>query len=484
MEKPNILWIHTDQQRSESIGCYGQKWAKTPNFDNLAAEGTLFENAFCQSPVCAPSRTSQLTGAYPLETGVLNNEHAGFELPEKFIPIGVLLEKAGYLSGTFGKQHVSKGRFWSEEEFIIAANEYVSHFELIGPYTGKDEEYDILNTPGNPGHILGGIYPEKEDCATRCIDSGYKFIEKAQEEEQPFFLRLNIEWPHAPILAPRPFDTLYDPKDLPIRYFDEEKDIKGRSDFDLAWTKKYSDFTSSKENVDKHWRYYMGSVAYLDSQIGKVLEYLKDNDLRENTIIVFSSDHGHMMGERGVMEKGGFDRNSLSVPFIWSWPGHIPKGKRVKDLTELIDLPRTLLSLCGLSDLTPSNYRGRDLFSEEQAPDKIFSQIDLNIPELDQFRYAVQTSDWRLDITYCYDGRELTLEERDGNLFDLKNDKYEEANQFYNPAFKEIRRELLKSIDDNFKSFEMDPRLLDNAYNAHQEVWHAITEYRERHKND
>jgi len=264
---------------------------------------------------------------------------------------GKPLEKAGYLSGSFGKQHVAKGRFWSEEEFIIAANEFVSHFELIGPYTGKDDEYDIITTLGNPGHILGGIYPEKEDCSTRCIDSGYKFIEKAQAEQQPFFLRLNIEWPHAPILAPPPYDTLYDPKDLPIRYFDEEKDIKGRSDFDLLWTKKYSAFTSSKENVDKHWRYYMGSVAYLDSQIGKVLDYLKDNGLRENTIIVFSSDHGHMMGERGVMEKGGFDRNSLSVPFIWSWPGHIPEGKRVKELSEMIDLPRTLLSLCGLSDL-------------------------------------------------------------------------------------------------------------------------------------
>ena len=464
MSKPNILWIHTDQHRTDSIGCYGSAWAKTPNFDILAETGTLFENAFCQSPVCLPSRTSQLTARYPIETGGLNNPHSFFDFREDLKPFPLIFEEAGYATGSFGKHHTQKGKVWQTWKSILATNKHIDHFGFIDGQH-KDEDYGMLKHPGG-GHIVtGGTYPDDiSNCAIDCVNEGINFINNAQAEEKPFLLRLSIEWPHNPIITPKPFDALYNEDTLPVRFFDK-KTLEGRSKFDLGKINSDAMFKLSNAELKSYWRYYMGLAAYVDFEFGRILRLLEDNDLRDNTIIVLSSDHGHLLGENGFSDKDCFDTPAYKVPYIWSWPKHIPQGKREEGIADMLDLPKTLLNLCGLKAQTPSDYKGRDLF-KEKAPEASFAQIrcrpTAGMP--DAFRYAIRTLEWRMDINFSVYGTELTIEQMDGNLFDIINDPFEEKNLFNKPEYFSIRDTLINKIHEHFSSLDIDKRVLDLSY--------------------
>lgn len=474
MSKPNVLWLHTDEHRADSLGCYGSAWAKTPNFDSLAAAGTLFENAFCQSPVCMPSRTSQLTSSYPIENGGLNNNHAYFGFREGYVPFPLLFEEAGYQTGSFGKHHTQKGRIWGTAKGILATNKHIDHFGLLGGL--KDADYGVMKSPSELPLVIGGTYPDGlENCAQQCVDEGISFIQDSRKNQKPFLLRLSIEWPHTPVITPRPFDTLYDENELPVRYYDENA-LKNSSRYD----RRIRDFEKmhhlTPAQLRSHWRYYMGLAAYVDHEVGRLLRFLEENNLREDTIIIFSADHGRMLGQKGFLDKGCFDIPSFQVPYIWSWPGHIKEGKREEGLAEMTDMAPTLLKLCGLEDNIPDTYKGRDLFADP-APEILFAQIkNTSDPAQDNiFRYAVRTKKWRMDIDFYMDGREMTVEEMDGNLYDLEADPLEYNNLFMEPAFAAVRGELLEQLRQDYKKRDIDPRLLDPAYMNYSKSWSEIT---------
>jgi len=474
MKQPNILWIHTDEQRADSLGCYGSAWAKTPNFDSLAEQGTLFKNAFCQSPVCMPSRTSQLTATYPLENGGLNNNHAYFDFRQELKPFPLVFEEAGYHTASFGKHHTHRGRVWGTAKGILATNQHIDHFGLLGER--KDADYGVMKSPSELPLVIGGTYPDGiENCAQQCVDEGIKFIGNNQQSGAPFLLRLSIEWPHTPVITPRPFDTLYDENTLPVRYYDQNA-IKNSSRYDLkkAAFEKMDQLTDAQ--LRSHWRYYMGLVAYVDHEVGRMLAFLDENQLRENTIIVFSSDHGRMLGQKGFLDKGNFDTPAFQVPYIWSWPGYIPEGKREAGLAEMLDMPRTLLKLCGLKDKIPDTYRGRDLFADA-PPEMIFAQIKATDEPAQRniFRYAARMADWRMDIDFPIDGRELTEDEMDGNLYDLQADPLEYNNLFRDLAYIHIRNQLLQAIRTDYNHLHIDPRLKDPAYMNYSKSWSEMT---------
>jgi arylsulfatase A-like enzyme len=213
--------------------------------------------------------------------------------------------------------------------------------------------------------------------------------------------------------------------------------------------------------------------AQVDHEVGRLMEVMDELGLTKNTIIIYSADHGAGLGEFGLVTKGTFDDPSWRVPYIWSWPGHIPEGVVSEDLAELMDMNRTLLRLCGLERMIPASWRGRDLF-KDPAPDAVFGQIGYPNPNsvvglagdkrghFAQMRVGIRTNQYRMDYTYMKNGEKMPVE--DGNLFDMIDDPGELKNLWDDPDRQLIKASLTKRMDRWFEEIDK-PDLLFKSIN-------------------
>lgn len=471
--KPNILFIHTDEQRADSLGAYSS-WAKTPYLNQIAKEGTVFTANFCQSPVCMPSRSSTFSCKPVLEVGCLNNHPLHTTpFPEGTITFPEVFADNGYATGSFGKHHVLQSKIWQTSKGVSACYPCMTHFELDPPHDEK--EHKLLFRKTSLPLISAGIFPDNQtDCAKFCVEHGMEFLENVPEG-QPWLLRLSIEWPHTPVLCPRPFDQLYKKGLFKIKKHSEEgKASRSKQDKRVAKYQNFDAFTA--EELEWIYQCYYGLCAYVDSQIGRMIEYLKKNDLYDNTIIVFGSDHGRMLGEWGAGEKDVYDAPSWQTPLIMKYAPLIPKGARRDDFSENIDIGSTLLSLCGLKDQTPTDYRGVDLFAGDTGRHAIFGAIKAAHLEdkPDTFRYAIRTKKWRCDVDFDIYGKEMDFEQYDGSLYDLVNDPDEEFNLFYKPEYREVAQDLVKQLFAEYHATKIDPRLLDPEYFRFHRTWSEV----------
>ena len=469
---PNILWIQTDEQRPDSLGCWGSRWAKTPNLDALAASGVVFRNAVCQAPVCLPSRTSQMTCRYPHEVAAMTNDMAQREvLPPGTLMFTQLLAAVGYQTVTFGKRHLPKWDSWQRHESCVLNAEYSGYFALNARYS--ESEHHVVKRPSSTPIILAGRYPTFEPNPSRTItDWAINFL-RERDRSRPFLLRVSHNWPHTPVLAPPPFDELYDPGQLPVRFYDAEA-YAGRSDADRQIADSHRMSELSKEQYRQMWKDYMGLCAYVDYEVGRLLAVVQSLALDHDTIVVYSSDHGKNLGEWGAGEKGTFDRQCWGVPFIWSWPGHVPEGKVSDELCELLDTGRTLAGLTGVD--APAHWRGRDLFSSS-PPAAVFGEIGvpnsraalLNAGEKKEdeankdhrpLQVGVRTARHRLDLVWMKDGRRV--DPADGNFFDLETDPLEKRNLWHETAAASTRQELLRRLEEWFAGLDKPAALFGN----------------------
>lgn len=472
----NILWIQTDEQRPDSLGCYGSGWARTPNMDALAATGTLFMTAVCQSPVCVPSRSSQLTGRYPQEVNTLHNNVGISELtddrkvdvfPVEIKPLPkVLADVKGFKTATIGKVHTPRRNMWDGIIDIVNDSRYAGYYGL-GP--GYDErEYGVVKRPGGTPVILGGTYPSMdENPSKRATDAAVAWLKEAEASGTPFFLRVSHNWPHSPVLAPRPYDSLYDPADLPIRFCDNVA-YETRS----SWDREIADLQRMHElgedSARQMWKSYMGLCAYIDSEIGRLLDAVDSLGLREDTLLMFSADHGNALGEWGATKKGFFDQQVWRVPFIWSWPGVVPEGVVRTDLCELVDTARTVAGLAGIKP--DVSWRGRDLFAEQAAaPGAVFGEIGWPnvaaplwvLPSMTppsehwrRLRVAVRTARYRMDEHWMENGRRISPEQADGNLFDLVADPDERRNLWAAAEHQKVVHQLRELVAEWFDTLD------------------------------
>jgi len=465
---PNILWIQTDEQRPDSMGCWGSTWAKTPNVDALAARGTVFRNTVCQSPVCLPSRTSQMTCRYPQEVNAMTNDMGQRDvLPAGTQMFTQVLAAAGYETVTFGKRHLPKWDSWQRHESCVLNSEYSGYFALNARY--REEDYHVIKRPGSTPIILAGTYPVFEPNPSRTItDWAMKFL-RERDRSRPFLLRVSHNWPHTPVLAPPPFEQLYDPEELPVRFFDEEA-YAGRSQSDRRIADSHRMRELSKAQYRQIWKHYMGLCAYVDYEVGRLLAVLESLGMERETIVIYSSDHGKLLGEWGAGEKGTFDRQCWGVPFIWSWPGHLPEGRVSEGLCELMDTGRTLAGVLGIE--APAEWRGRNLFGDA-APEAVFGEIgvpnsaapllageqkeDEANRDHRPLQVAVRTQRYRMDLVWMKDGQRV--EPTDGNLFDLEADPLERRNRWRDEASAGVKRELLGKLEDWFASLEKPAEL-------------------------
>lgn len=449
-QPPNILWIMTDDQRIDSLGCYGSPWATSPNIDALAQSGTLFRHAIAQSPVCAPSRTSILSGKYCHSTGILENRSkVSGTLPaltESFV-------RHGYQVTNIGKLNMINGDpFPNTIKSPGYGGPAATPFKLKGEFEDRESDFDVITLPDFV--IIAGTYPLPEEQTEHGITTtnAIQYIEN--ELQEPFFLRVSMISPHTPVLPPKPYDTLYKPEDIPLPFptkdeFETKPEIERIRLHRLAG----SFGRISRDEMRKSWAAYYGLTASVDHQVGLLMEALQRQQLLDNTIVVFASDQGVQMGEHGIYMKRNFYEQTVLCPLIFSWLGRLPEGKTVDAQVEMLDLLPTLIELAGL----PGNTEAQGislvpLISEntQTGKDAVFSEIDFGtahaqypfFTDIESARQImVRTPEWKL--TYFPD-----LDNPDGALYNLHTDPGETDNLFSSVQYRQIIENLKNMAKD------------------------------------
>lgn len=460
--RPNVLWIQTDEQRPDSLGCYGSEWAHTPNVDRLAREGAVFRECHVQSPVCVPARTSQITGRYPQETGIFDNKYY-YErniLPPNLVTFPQAFSSAGYNVASIGKWHTPDHPIWQY-------NNPWQHFDTLGPAMVRDPEQEekarIIRRPRGAPLIIGGIYPEDErwgtDMGSHHTDLALAWLRENANGPQPFFFRVSYLWPHTPAVAPRPWHRLYEGKNFIVPIDHREEMYANRSLLD----RQLSDEQGGNEFDRETWEWicqtYYGCCAYIDHQIGRLLFALEEMGLMDNTIIAFTSDHGRNNGEYGCCEKSTFDHEVWRVPQVIRYPEKVAPGQVRTDICEGLDLGPTLMSLAGVE--RPAGFRGRDLFNSEE-PDAVHGVIergggrDVNNPHADENRghrrLAIRTKRWRYDFASHLHNKELAKNQQHPSLYDIENDPLERFNLINDPRHRDTVSDLHAQLLDWFHS--------------------------------
>jgi uncharacterized sulfatase len=384
-QKFNILFIVVDDLNI-SLGCYGNPAVKTPNIDRLAQGATLFQHAYCQYPLCNPSRTSFLSGRRPESTGVWNNitpprtnlKEAVF-LPEYF-------RQAGYYSAVIGK--VAHEDFESDLNLDLA--EDVGQF-----YSGADHKEDLGDEPlGIPWLATNEADDQEPDgkIARRAVE----VLE--QNKNKLFFLGVGFKRPHRPYVAPKKYFDLYNASgtdEPPPGWSDERK---------IAWV---------REHDVKH---YYACVSFIDAQVGILMEALQRLDLMKKTIIVLLGDNGFHLGEHGgLWRKQTLWEEALHIPLIIAAPGQ-PAGRVSQQLVELVDLYPSLAQLCSLP--VPEGMEGTSLLPLLKDPDRSWKKAAFSMnARRGLFGVSVRTTDYHY-IQYEFG--------EPSQLFDLRVDPHEE----------------------------------------------------------
>ncbi len=366
----NVLFIMTDDLNCD-LGAYGHSLVQSPHIDQLAKEGVLFENAYTNFPVCGQSRNSFLSGLYPDQNGVTRLRR----LLRDYVPDVVTLPQhfmaSGYTAARVGKMyHYDNPRG-------IGTNSHddpASWNTRINPIGRDKTEEDIIFSlvPGSFGATLSWLAAEGTDeeqtdgiVATESI----KLLEQYAKEGTPFFLGVGFYKPHTPFVAPKQYFDLYNPEDIEVPRVPEDylSTLPAPTARQLRHWKPQNDLP--EETARQAIHAYYATISFLDAQIGRVLQAVEDLGLSDNTIILFSSDHGYHMGEHGYYQKTTPFEAADRVPLIIATPDMPTGGSRTDALIEMIDFYKTLSELAGLP-APPSYVQGKSLVPILKNPDK------------------------------------------------------------------------------------------------------------------
>ncbi len=474
-KRPNILFLCTDQQRGDSLNCTGASWAVTPNLDKLADEGALFRNCYVQNPVCSPSRASLFTGKYVANHGLHAN---GVPLPSHQVLFTRQLADAGYDCGMVGKQHLSPCDAWQTEprqddgyryfkwahgpNHRALENDYhawlrSTHpdiYETIFPSKGANEStaYSNKASTGTPiDHVKKEAHYSHwvAECAT-------EFIQHPRKPDESFCLVANFFDPHHSFGAPDEFRDLINADAIPSPSTRKDE-LANKPPEQLFYSETsyagvapgFTDYT--EDQIREIRAQYWAMIALVDFEVGRILEALEEAGLAENTIVVFSSDHGEMLGNHRQLLKGPQLYDDLTrVPLIARWPGYITPGTVVEELVQWVDLPATFLDVAGCAP--GAGVQGDSLIpllSNEQSSWRDWA--------LSEYRDSGFTTDpqimttmlrheqWKLIVWH---GSPATSGQRNGELYDLSNDPHELFNLFHDTNYAAVRRRLkLKLLD-------------------------------------
>ena len=463
--KPNFLFIMTDQQTLRSLSCYKGTASRTPTIDRMASEGVRFETAYCAYPACMPSRAAFMTGRWPHVNGVRYN---GTRLPRDEISMPKLFKEAGYRTALCGKDHCFGWKDVLAE--LFDHNLDAMHFGIRDPIpddfpAGAKEANAYYREVLRPrvSNTLGyGVLPfAPELCDAGLItESCTRFIRKCHADNKPFFTWLSYPGPHWPFACPESYVDTVPPDKVDMPPHD---DLSDNPENVQAVHRLLGMDMVTEADIRKVTSIYYGSVRYLDDQIQRVFQLLRELGIEEDTVVVFTSDHGEYMGEHGLLHKSNAAYDCLTrVPSVWWWPGHIQAGTTCNEFIEGIDLVPTVLDLCGLG--IPFGVQGishadgllgKDAFTAREAcfcesgcegmpyvidegfvPAKNLSEAWKQVGSLRMDYWAnrmkmVRTRRWKL--AYYANG--------EGELYDMKNDPWELTNLYHSPDHREVVEE-------------------------------------------
>ncbi len=440
MNRPNILWLMTDEQRTDSLGCYGSPWAHTPNLDALAARGARFTCAYTPSPVCLPARVSMLSGLLPHECGTWWNDCGGFRdvpyLTHRF-------EELGYATASFGKQHYcrrSMGRaqaFQHEESIVIS--DHVHYFHYAAGY--DPAEFDAVQYRGVYPWIFGGVFPapEEQTAEARAVDRAIQWLD-GRDATEPFLLRVSLNAPHTPVAPPRDSVELIDRDAVTVGPTGAGSTV-GAPRW-IAGLLAYCADASvlSDDELRSMRRSYYAQVAFADKQFGRLLSWMSTRRLLDNTVIGFVSDHGTHLGDHGLVQKQTFYEASAVVPLIIATPASLSgaAGVTIGRPVETRSLLPTLLDLAGAPapapgtpDTAPS--LARSVLTGGDPPVRpVFSELSLGSFDLrpDDHHVMLRDGPWKLCLTMAAGASAP----QDLCLYNLDEDPDELTNRAADPA--------------------------------------------------
>lgn len=471
---PNLLLIWTDEQRPDTLSCYGNTQTRTPNLDRLAQHSTVFEHCFCCSPVCTPSRGSILSGRWPHQHGALQNN---IPLNEDCKTLAEYLG-TGHRASYLGKWHLGDEIFAQHgwQDWISFEDEYIDHYSDGRDRSARSDYHHYLRKTGFPcdKEIESGPLYSRNYAAslgephTKAGWLGSRAAEAIRErsaEDGPWAMSVNFLEPHMPFFGP--LNHRYDPDalevppvfnripegPLPHSYFlhTEEHVKKGYDGQDVT--------------TEAGWRRlmanYYGLVEMVDNAVGRILDALEESGQAENTIVVFTSDHGEMMGSHRMLGKGVFYRQSVEVPLLIHLPGQT-ESRRLAGNFSQIDLLPTLLDLMGVA--VPSGLSGSSradaLRGGELPPEDIFLFWHPQKPGQPE---RLKGQSWRGIVTPDGWKYAVSPQEEIGLLFNLQDDPWEQRNRFCDPELASVRQTLHERLTAWMRKQD-DPALQDGRF--------------------
>jgi len=462
-ERPNLLWIMTDQQRRDSIGAYGNPAIKTPNLDRLAEGGVRFNQCYIATSPCSPSRASLLTGLYAHTHGVVVNN---IVLPEDVPSLGNTLKAAGYRAAWVGKWHLGptdSPKHGFTDKWVDHARSYRDYLERVGLLQAFPERRGGSAWPRGVRYGRSPV-PEEHFLETFLAREAISFLEESGS--QPFCLAVSFRAPHPPVTPPEPWYSMY-PRDkvpLPANFHDdmENKPLwqrqrrTGRMDSGRRGARKWEGTTFPKSRVlaewtEEEWReiiaLYYGFVSYVDNWTGKVLEALDRQGLTDNTIVLYTTDHGDMMGSHGLITKSYIYDEDMRVPLVMRYPPLIKPGTATDALVSNVDVFPTLLEMMGVK--VPRGVQGRSflpVLEGEAQPHRDAAFMEVASRGIK----AVRTGRWKYTVNW----RPRDLDE----LYDMENDPLELRNLATDPEHADACERLRKRILDWMRETR-DPEL-------------------------
>jgi uncharacterized sulfatase len=436
----NVLFIAVDDMNNH-LGCYGHPLVQSPNIDRLAQRGVRFDRAYCQFPLCSPSRTSLLTGRRPDVTQVYDlQKHFRSVLPD-VVTLPQLFMQNGYFAARVGKLYHfgNPGQIGTD-----GLDDAPSWNERINP-KGRDKAEEHLLTNHTPKRGLGsslsflraeGTDEEQTDgiVATDTI----RLLEAHREE--PFFIAAGFYRPHCPYIAPKKYFDLYpfDQVRLPVGSLDYLADVPKPA---LSSTQPHPWFGVTEEQGREALQAYWATISFVDAQVGRLLEALDRLQLTDRTIVVFWSDHGYHTGEHGLWKKQSTFENSARVPLIIAAPGTKARGVSCERTVELLDLYPTLADLCGLPP--PAGLDGRSLKPLLEDPGAAWDQPAFTQVWRGSFPgHSIRTERFR--YIEWDNGR------RGAQLYDYSTDPDEKRNLIDDPASSATVAELKAKVQQHW----------------------------------
>ena len=407
----NVLFIISDDLKASVLGCYGDRVCKTPNIDKLARAGMVFERAYCQGLMCAPSRMSFMHSRYS-GGGKVN--------------LGQHFRENGWYSAWVGKIYHMRvpGDIIAGTDGLDIASSWTERFNSPGKEAHTPGYYACLNlnvfttaeenrqSTRMPHRMFVTVRYEGDGSDQPDHKSATKAIELLQKHKgQPFFLAVGLVRPHYPMVAPQQYFDPYPWQKikLPKTVKDDAKDIPKAG---LAGTRSETNpIGKYPDNQKRMWSGYYASVAFMDAQVGRILDELDRLGLRESTAVVFTSDHGYHLGEHGFWQKSNLHEEVTRVPLIIDAPGY-PSG-RSRALTELMDIYPTVSELVGLK--VPAEVQGQSLVPVLKNPS---ASVRRGALSLNRGNYGLRTTDWAY----------LRYKDGSAELYDMKADPHQFTN--------------------------------------------------------